>query len=153
MITRPLDLASRLRKPARSMDAFFYINVGVIVLFFVLFGSRFVLAPGLGVDFRLPVLPEALQGASRTDVVIAVKRRDMALVEGAVLDFPRLEAWLKRRVAGREGLRLLIQADAGLTTSDLTELYAMAREAGFAGVTVAAEPSASKEDVQRKDRE
>src|SRR6476620_1297046 len=54
MITRPLDLASKLRPEPRSMDAVFFVNAGLLVLFFSLFGSRFVLAPGLGLDFRLP---------------------------------------------------------------------------------------------------
>lgn len=142
MITRPLDLSRRLRPPPRNLDAFFFVNVGVLALFFVFFGSRFVLSPGLGVDFTLPILPGAVEGAARTDVVIAVKRSDMALVEGAVLDFAHLRIWLKHRTEGREGLRLLVQADAALTTRDLTEIYDMARAAGFVGVTVAAEPAA-----------
>ena len=54
MITRPLDLASKLRPEPRSLDALFYVNVGVLALFFTMLGSRFVLAPGLGVDFQLP---------------------------------------------------------------------------------------------------
>ena len=45
MITRPLDLAAKLRPPPRSFDALFWVNVGVVVGFFALFGSRFVLAP------------------------------------------------------------------------------------------------------------
>ena len=54
MITRPLDLASKLRTEQRSLDALFWVNVGILVLFFTLFGSRFVLAAGLGVNFSLP---------------------------------------------------------------------------------------------------
>ena len=53
MITRPLDLAAKMRAEPRSFDALFYVNVGVLALFFLVFGSRFVLAPGLGVDFKL----------------------------------------------------------------------------------------------------
>lgn len=48
MITRPLDLASRLRPPPRGLDWLFVMNVALVALFFSLFGSRFVLAPGLG---------------------------------------------------------------------------------------------------------
>ena len=48
MITRPLDLASKLRPEPRNFDWLFFVNAGLLVLFFVLFGSRFVLAPGEG---------------------------------------------------------------------------------------------------------
>jgi len=57
MITRPLDLASKLRPPPRDFDFVFLVNGGLIVMFFMLFGSRFVLAPGLGVDFIMPEMP------------------------------------------------------------------------------------------------
>ena len=59
MITRPLDLAAKLRPEPRRFDALFYVNVGVLALFFLVFGSRFVLAPGLGLDFKLPEMPAA----------------------------------------------------------------------------------------------
>ena len=63
MITRPLDLSSRLRRPPSGYEFIFYVNAGLIVLLFVLFGSRFVLSPGLGLDFVLPVMPASLAGA------------------------------------------------------------------------------------------
>ena len=72
MITRPLDLASRLRSPPPSFDALFYVNVGLLGMFFMLFGSPFVLAPGLGVDFRLPAAAGANANARTPTHVISV---------------------------------------------------------------------------------
>jgi biopolymer transport protein ExbD len=141
MITRPLDLSSRLRRPSRGFEFLFYVNGGLLVLFFVLFGSRFVLSPGLGMAFDVPVMANALQGAVATDVVIAIKGADMAFVEGAKVNFAGLKQYLAGRAEGRTGLRLLVQADASLTTRDLTKVYDMARAAGFASVQVAAEPA------------
>ena len=143
MITRPLSLSSRLKPPPRSLDFFFFVNVAVIALFFALFGSRFVLSPGLGVEFEVPVMAGAVDGAAATDVVIAVKSAEMTFVEGLKVDFKGLPAALQRLAAGRPGLRLLVQADASVTTRDLTAIYQMAREAGFARVQVAAEPAAA----------
>jgi biopolymer transport protein ExbD len=140
MITRPLNLSSRLKPPPRGFECLFYVNGGLIVLFFVLFGSRFVLSPGLGLDFNVPVVPEAISSAVSTDVVIAIKGADMAFVEGAKVNFTGLRQYLLDRAQGRSGLRLLVQADAALATRDLTEVYDMARAAGFASVQVAAEP-------------
>ncbi|HEY8931687.1 MAG TPA: hypothetical protein VIM44_00065, partial [Rariglobus sp.] len=73
MITRPLNLSARLRPPPRGFEFLFYVNGGLIALFFVLFGSRFVLSPGLGLDFSVPSMPEAMTGAVSTDVVVAIK--------------------------------------------------------------------------------
>jgi biopolymer transport protein ExbD len=145
MITRPLDLSSRLRSPPRNLDFVFYVNACLIALMFVLFGSRFVLSPGLGVDFRVPVADSALIGAVPTDVVIAVKGADLAFVEGAKVNSDGLRLWLIERAKGHEGLRLLIQADASLSTKDLTDICEMARTAGFVAVQIAAErPSPGK---------
>ena len=139
MITRPLDLASRLRPAPRGLDALFYVNVGAVALFFVLFGSRFVLAPGLSVDFALPQVEGAGVATRITDLVIAVPASDMAVVDGAVLDFKALSAWMKERGATGEGgrLRLLVQASASLPARDITTIYELAAEAGFAGVLIA----------------
>lgn len=143
MITRPLNLSSRLKPAPRGFEAVFYVNAGLIALFFVLFGSRFVLSPGLGVDFDVPVMPAARAGAVATDVVVAIKGPDMAFVEGAKVTFGGLRQYLFERAQGRPGLRLLVQADAGLTTRDLTEVYEMARAAGFVSVQIAGEPEAT----------
>ena len=143
MITRPLDLSSRLRPAPRSFDFLFFVSTGLIALMFVLFGSRFVLSPGLGVDFTVPPAAVAINAAVPTAVVIAVKGSDLAFVEGAKVDAAGLRRWLIERAKGHEGLRLLVQADASVSTKDLTDIYEMARTAGFAGVQIAAEPPAT----------
>ncbi len=141
MITRPLDLASRLAPPPRNFDLFFYVNVPLIVLFFSLFYSRFVLAPGLGMDFSLPVIAGADAGARPTDIVIAVRSADMILVEETVLKLSQLQPWLMQQARGRSGLRLLVQVNAGLPTKDTMSIAEMAKAAGFE-VQIAAEPPA-----------
>lgn len=148
MITRPLDLASRLRPGPRGLDALFYVNVGALALFFLVFGSRFVLAPGLAVDFALPQAEAAALSARPTDLVIAVPGSDMALVDGAVLNFSALATWLKENSGGAgAGRRLLVQAAASLPTGDLARLQTMAAEAGFAGVIVAADRSSEAQSA------
>jgi biopolymer transport protein ExbD len=151
MITRPLDLASRLRPLPRGLDALFYVNVGMLAVFFLLFGSRFVLAPGLAVDFLLPQAGGAATARVTTDVVIAVPAANMAVVEGAVLDFKGLGAWLRGQAAvvasGAEaaqapGSRLLVQASSSLPAKDLAEIYALAADAGFSGVLIATDGAA-----------
>ena len=119
MITRPLDLASKLRPEPRSYDALFFVNVGLIGLFFVLFGSRFVLAPGLGVDFRMPEMTGAVAGATATDRVISVRPAGQIFADDGLLNLPQLQDWLKTAVRGSRQRSLLIRASADVRTSEL----------------------------------
>ncbi|HZL44912.1 MAG TPA: biopolymer transporter ExbD [Opitutaceae bacterium] len=131
MITHPLDLASRLRPPPRSFDALFFVNGALIMVFFVLFGSRFVLAPGLGVGFQLPEMAGA--GAAPTAVVISLRRSDQVLVDDGMLDYAQLRVWLEKRARREKGLALLVRADRRVPLEDLGIIAEMAAKAGFTG--------------------
>ena len=143
MITRPLELASRLRPEPRNFDALFYLNVGVLVLFFLVFGSRFVLAPGLGVDFQLPVMPGALAGAVTTTSTISVKNSGQILADG-LLSMAQLREWLKAEARQNKRPSLLVRMSAGVPVSVQNEIVSAAREAGFgSNITLAAEEPAA----------
>jgi biopolymer transport protein ExbD len=136
MITRPLDLASKLRAEPRSLDALFYVNVGMLVLFFFVFGSRFVLAPGLGVDFELPKL------AVTTTSTISVKNSGQIFADG-LLSLPQLREWLKIEAKKNKRPSLLVRMSAGVPVSVQNEIVSAAREAGFgSNITLAAEEPA-----------
>jgi len=142
MITRPLDLASKLRPEPRSFDAIFYVNVGVLVLFFFVFGSRFVLSPGLGVDFELPVVPGAANNAVATTSTISVKNSGQIFADG-LLSLPQLREWLKGEAKKTKHPSLLVRMSAGVPVSLQTEIASAARMAGFTSVTLAAEEPAA----------
>jgi biopolymer transport protein ExbD len=155
VITRPLDLASRLRSPPPEADALFYVNVVLLAFFFTLFGSRFVLSPGLEVmpgGFELPVAAGATAGARPTDVYVAVNSARMIMVEDrGVLGLEQLKGWLVEQARnareggqGRRNLRLLVLAGAGLPTEDFVKIHAMATAAGFAEVQLAVQPPEKK---------
>ncbi|HTB81885.1 MAG TPA: biopolymer transporter ExbD [Opitutaceae bacterium] len=141
MITRPLDLAVRVRRPPQSFGAFYFINGALIVFFFFLFGSRFVLAPGLGVGltggFVLPTMEGSKAGATTTDVVISVPRPGVALVDEGMMSFDRLGDWLHARAQEHKAPVLLIRADQGVPMQDIAHLAAMAKAAGFVYVQLA----------------
>jgi len=146
MITRPLDLASRPRRMPRNFDAFYFINAGLIVLFFLLFGSRFVLAPGLGVrlngGFTLPAMEGAQAGAVATNVFVSVPRSGVALVDEGMINFTRLGRWLQVRAKEHKAPVLLIRADRRVPMQDIADIEALAAAAGFVYVQVAFEESA-----------
>jgi biopolymer transport protein ExbD len=146
MITRPLDLASRPRRMPRNFDAFYFINAGLLVLFFFLFGSRFVLAPGLGVrlkgGFALPTMKGAQASAVATNVFISVPRSGVALVDEGVITYTQLGGWLQARAKEHKAPVLLIRADGSVPMQDIADIEARATAAGFIYVQVAFEESA-----------
>jgi biopolymer transport protein ExbD len=132
MIARPLDLASRLRPPPHGTGALHYVNVGLLGLFFAVFGSRFVLAPGLGIDFQLPQLSGAQAGAVQTTHVISVLRSGQIFSQDGLVDVGQLREWLNARAArGGPHPTLLVRASAGVTLAKLIEIEDAARDAGF----------------------
>ncbi len=148
MITHPLDLASKLRPPPRNLDALFLVNGLLIVVFFGLFGSRFVLAPGLGVDFRLPEMAGAIGGAAPSAIVISLPRSDMVLVDDGMLDYTQLRSWLEKRARSEKGLPLLVRADRRVPMEDLGVIAELAVKAGFTGgVQWAMEPAPAGGDA------
>ena len=149
MITRPLDLAARLRPPPRNFDWVFLVVGGLIAQFFYVFGSRFVLAPGLGMNFRLPIMPGTRAGASITTHVITIKsggfkNGGFVFAESGALDLKQLGDWLKAEARTTKEPALLVRASDNVPMADLTDVYTVAKEAGFRQVIFAAEEPPAK---------
>ncbi len=97
-----------------------------------MFGSRFVLAPGLGVDFRMPELTGARAGAATTQRVISVLPSGQIFADG-LLNKPQLRLWLKAEAAKLKQPSLLVRASAGVPLSDvLAELERRTARSGIA---------------------
>jgi biopolymer transport protein ExbD len=137
MISRPLDLASRLQPRPRSGIAFFFVNAGLIILFFSIFGSRFVLAPGLGVDFQLPQVAGATSGAVRTSHVVTIVNAGQIFAGDGLRSPSQLQEWLLAQAATAKQPTLLILSSEGVPVSVIAEVAGFAAAAGF-GVQVAA---------------
>jgi biopolymer transport protein ExbD len=131
MITRPLDLASKLQPAPRNFDWLFFVNVGVIGLFFSVFGSRFVLAPGLGVDFRLPSVEGAIANAKPPTHVINVINSGQILTNSGQQTMKDLAVWLRAQARTTPSPVLLVRASEGAHVSIIADITSAARRAGF----------------------
>ncbi len=148
MITRPLDLESHLSAPPRDLDFFAWVNVGVIVLFFSLFGSRFVLEPGVPIGVGDPnqlVLPQGggeFKGTSTgpASVVVSYRRDNVILFEGGMYSLPALQKQMAGYAKKHPGAVMLVRADRQVSMQAFLDLCNMAHAVGFARVVVAAEP-------------
>ena len=124
----------------RSFDTLFYVNCGLLALFFLLFGSRFVLAPGLGVEFLVPELAGARASATHTQLVISVLPSGQLFADG-LLNMEQLRVWLKIEAGRLKQPSLLVRASAGVPLARLADIISVAHEAGFVRVVVGAEES------------
>jgi biopolymer transport protein ExbD len=148
MITRPLDLASKLRPEPRNFDFLFFVNGGLLVLFFLMFGSRFVLAPGLGVDFRMPAMPGALAGAAPAERVISVLPSGQIFADG-LLNMAQLRQWLQAEAKKSRNPSLLVRASVGVPVEEIADIVSAAQQAGFVRIVLGAEEPASAADRGR----
>ncbi len=145
MITRPLDLQSHLSPAPRDLDFFAWVNVGVIVLFFTLLGSRFVLTPGVPVggggekSLDLPEIAGAAEGLSQTSVVLSYRRDNVILFEGGVYNLTELRKHLATYAKAHPQSVMLVRVDRQVSTQAFFELCEAAKQAGFANVVAAAE--------------
>ena len=131
MITRPLDLASKLRAPPRSFDAFFFVNTALLVFFFSVFGSPLVLLPGLDVDFQLPAISGANAAAQPATHYITVLSAGQILAGDGIRTNEELAQWL----AQQAGLWTAKHAKSGKTAPKPTLLVLASRKVDLAIVT------------------
>jgi biopolymer transport protein ExbD len=149
MITRPLDLASRLRPPPRSFDWLFFVNAGLIVLFFSLFGSRFVLAPGVAIDFQLPEVAGARAAARPTTHYVRVTSTGQIFAGDGLRDLAQLRIWLEQQAKTNAHPTLLIQASSSVRMSIINAIVSAATAAGFSVQYAAAEPVAPVQQTRK----
>lgn len=140
MITRPLDLASKLRPEPRNFDWLFFVNAGLIVLFFSLFGSRFVITPGIAVDFRLPAAKGAQANTRRITHTIDVRNADQILTEDGLRTMVELKEWLRVQALATKSPVLLVRADAKVALSVWMEISSAAKAVGFEVIIAGDEP-------------
>jgi hypothetical protein len=134
MITRPLELATRLRPPPRNFDYLFWVNGVLIALFFVFFGSRFVLSPGLGVTRAEDILPPiqgSVAGAVPTQLTVNVMEGGLIYVDTGFVTLEQLKQWLAAEAKRTPGGTLLVHLHRNNSAEKLSLISSAAYEAGF----------------------
>ena len=138
MITRPLELASRLRPEPRSFDWAFFVNALLIVLFFSLFGSRFVLAPGFS---ALPAIAGSNANARPATHHITVHSERQILAGDGLRDVAGLKVWLEAQAkTARQSPVLLVVSKEDVDLGLITRITSVAVAAGFDVQIASVEP-------------
>lgn len=139
MIVRPLELAARLRPEPRWLDWLHFANAGLLVVFFSLFGSRFVLAPGLRIELQSMVGARA--SATVTTHYISVAAPGRIFNNEGPVTATGLADWLKKEGARTKDPSLLVRAGDGVQVSVQAAIASAATAAGFRVVWAFAEPT------------
>lgn len=137
MITRPLDLESRLSPPPRDFSAVAWVNVGLVVLFFSLLGSRFVLAPGMLVE--LPKMDGSLMTAVETSALLNYRRESMIVFGTGIYTLTDIQIPLTAYAKAHPGSTLQVIADKQVSSEALLRLGDIAAAAGFKNILVSGE--------------
>ncbi|HLP08689.1 MAG TPA: biopolymer transporter ExbD [Opitutaceae bacterium] len=127
MITQPLEFQKHLRPPPRSLDVFFFVNVGVLALFLSLFTAKFVLLPGYTIE--LPVLADPVASARTADLVVNLQRDNLILFEGGRYSLDGFRQKLAEVVAEKGPMSLLLRADKQVSSQALAAFSAAVLEA------------------------
>ena len=137
MITHPLDLDSKLRPRPRSFDWVFFVNIALIGMFFVFFGSRFILFPAI----NLPARPASQISYLPGRVVISIKANGQIFTDTGLVNEAQLNAWLKEKIKSSSDASLLIRNDAEVSINRLLDIQLMAQRAGFKLISILVEPA------------
>ena len=140
MITRPLDLLSRLRPQPRNFDVLFLVNGGLIALFFTLFSSHFVLSPGLRVnnsDLMMAASKDATANAKATPVSVSVNASGQVWGDSGLIPPSRLLDWLAAQAKREPGSTLLVIMDTRAPMDVFTNISDAAKAAGFSDIQLA----------------
>ena len=134
MFPQPFELVSRLSPPPRDFNAIAWVNVAVVVLFFGLLGSRFVLAPGQLME--LPTMAPASLTAVETSVVVNYRRDDVILFGAGMYSLADIKTPLEEYARKHPGATLQVNADKQVSAEALFKLGDVAASAGFTRMLV-----------------
>ncbi|TVR54118.1 MAG: biopolymer transporter ExbD [Puniceicoccaceae bacterium] len=136
----PLNLQDQLPRPTRRFPLLPILDVALILLFFGLFQSGFVVAPGLSLE--LPrTAGEPVDHAARFRILTVeeVEGSELLIFEGRVLNLAGLERLLPTLEKPTRDEVLLIRLDRRVSLETLVRISEVARDAGFERIHLAAE--------------
>ncbi len=127
--------------PKRAKLSFWpFLDLCVIGMFFVLFSSKFVMAPGI--TLALPEVGSSQVAISPVYEVITVtevKGEEMIFFQDSKYDLDSLEKLFRNRGKAPKGATLLVKADVAVSMRTLSLLSELAIESGYSRVQLATE--------------
>lgn len=141
MIVQPFDFTSRLKQTSVGFEVVAYVDLCLIMVFFALMGSPYVVAPGLTVNLPTMQAPSAdAVPTSRVLTVGEVEGRELIIFDNRVQTLETLAQSFAAHPAAAQGEVLLLRLKRDVSVQLLLQINELASRAGFAAVQIAAEP-------------
>ncbi|MEZ5276715.1 MAG: biopolymer transporter ExbD [Opitutaceae bacterium] len=141
MKARPFDFEAQLHPKSRRMDPVPFIDACLIAIFFSLFGSSYVFAPGI--TLRLPHSRTAAADALPIYEVLTVgeiEGSERILFDGRIFNLETFGQSLLSAGQERNETTLLVRVGEDVSVGTLSRVCDIARAAGFLEIQIAAEP-------------
>lgn len=141
MIVQPFNFTARLKQTSVGFDIVPFIDFCLLLVFFTVLGSRFVVAPGLTVN--LPAMQAATSDAVPTSRVLTVgevEGRELIIYDNRVQSLKTLADSFAEHPAAAPGEVLLLRLKRDVSVQLLVQINELAAQAGFSAVQIAAEP-------------
>lgn len=135
-----LNLEREIPEPV-SVGFWGFLDACLIGLFFALFGSKFIITPGLIVDLPRLESTRVVAVAPEYDVLTVgeVEGEEMILFEGRILTLDKFESFLEKRGVIDSRATLLLRVDAYVSMQTLASLVEAASDAGYNRIQIATE--------------
>lgn len=138
LLTRPLDLASRLEAPRFRVDAVAFADIGLIALLTLFLSQSFLFSPGVSIALPQVGDEQSVVGV-RAEAVATVWKGKIITVLGSYpldrMDTAMNQLMEKTQVSDPD---LLLLVDRSTAVDELTRIYESAQRAGFDTVQMAA---------------
>jgi len=134
-----LKLENEVPKPV-GLNFWPFFDLCVIGLFATLYGSSFVIAPGISIDLprsnhRQSTVAQRLEVMS----VDEVSGEEQIYFEDRLLKLETLEKMLRIRGNVADNVTLLVRVDASVSVQTITSIFEIAERAGYPNVQLATE--------------
>ncbi len=117
-----------------------FFDICVIGLFATLYGSNFVIAPGISIDLpRANHMQSAVAQRLEVMSVDEISGEEQIYFEDRLLKLETLEKMLRIRGKIPENVTLLMRVDGSVSTQTTTSIYEIALAAGYQNIQLATE--------------
>ncbi len=125
---------------AAKLNFWPFFDLCVIGLFATLYGSNFVIAPGITID--LPRVNHAQSAVAQRLQVMSIDEvsgEEQIYFEDRLLKVETLDKMLRLRGEVPENVTLLMRVDAAVSTQTMTSVWEIVKAAGYLNIQVATE--------------